>query len=378
MADVDEVLDLIKENDVKYVDFRFTDPRGKWQHTAAACADGRRGSADRRDHVRRFVDCRVEGINESDMMLMPDLSTAVIDPFAAQTQLIVVCDIVEPVTGQPYDRDPRSIAKKAEAYLAASGHRRHGVFRPRGGVLRVRRRALRSRDELGVLRAGLRGRPVHHRPGHIPDGNPGHRPGIKGGYFPVPPVDSAGDMRAEMLTVMRDMGLPVEKHHHEVAPSQRELGATSTRWCKCGRLHADLQIRRAQRGAPATARRRPSCPSRSCGDNGSGMHVHQSIWKDGKPTVRRRRLCRPVGHRALLYRRHHQARQGAERLHQPDHQQLQAADPGLRGAGAAGLFGAQPLGLVPHPLWRQPESQARRGPLPRPGAPIPISPSPPC
>ena len=191
----------------------------------------------------------------------------------------------------------------------------------------------------------------------------------------MPPVDSQSDLRAEMLSVMFDMGLEVEKHHHEVAPSQNELGFVFSTLVKTA---DNMQIYKYvvhnvahQYGKTATFMPKPIK-----GDNGSGMHIHQSIWKGERPLFAGNQLRRSVGDRALLHRRHHQARQGDQRLHQPDDQQLQAADPRLRGAGAARLFGAQPLGLVPHPDRRQPEGEAGRGALSRSGAPTRISPSP--
>ena len=200
----------------------------------------------------------------------------------------------------------------------------------------------------------------------FPDGNTGHRPPIKGGYFPVPPVDGQSDIRAEMLSIMDDMGLKVEKHHHEVAPRQAELG---TEFDTLVKTADGMQIYKYvvhnvanQYGKTATFMPKPIK-----GDNGSGMHTHQSIWKGERPLFAGN-VYADLSETALyLHRRHHQARQGDQRLHQPDDQQLQAAHPGVRGAGAAGLFGAQPLGLVPHPDRLQPQGEARRGAFPRPG-----------
>jgi glutamine synthetase len=223
MSDIKNVMAMIKEHEVKYVDFRFTDPRGKWQHLA--------------HHIRTinehflaegvmFDGSSIAGwkaINESDMVLMPDCSTAVLDPFAAQTSLIIFCDVHEPGTGQPYSRDPRSIAKKAEAYLGSTGIGDKAFFGPEAEFfvfddVRFKNSMNKSFYEVD----SEEGPYVTDK--QFPDGNTGHRPPIKGGYFPVPPVDASSDLRAEMLTVMSDMGLKVEKHHHEVAPSQHELG----------------------------------------------------------------------------------------------------------------------------------------------------------
>ena len=279
--DVQKVLDLIKEHDVKYVDFRFTDPRGKWQHTAQHVSTV---DADMLNEGIYFDGSSIAGwksINESDMILKPDAKTAVLDPFAAQTHLIIFCDIVEPDTGDLYDRDPRSIAKRAEAYVNSSGIGDQTFFGPEAEFfifddvrydVGYNHSSYHLDSEEGPYVSGKK----------FAEGNLGHRPGIKGGYFPVPPIDAHVDIRAEMLTVMGEMGLPIEKHHHEVAPSQSELG------CKFGTLlqAADwLQIYKyvVHNVAHAYGKSATFMPKPIYGDNGSGMHVHQSIWKDGKP-----------------------------------------------------------------------------------------------
>ena len=218
-----KVLDMIKENDVQYVDFRFTDPRGKWQHIAQHVSTV---DEDMLTEGIMFDGSSIEGwkaINESDMTLMPDCDTAVMDPFATQPMLIVTCDVVEPSTGQPYERDPRSTAKRAEAYMKSAGFGDTAYFGPEAEFFvfdDVRFSTEPNKmsyeydsDEDPTARSKV-----------FEEGNPGHGPRVKGGYFPVPPVDSANDLRAEMTSTMLDMGLPMEKHHHEVAPSQHELG----------------------------------------------------------------------------------------------------------------------------------------------------------
>jgi glutamine synthetase len=281
MADTAKVLDMIKENDAKYVDFRFTDPRGKWQHLA--------------HHVRtithEFLNDGVpfdgssiagwKAINESDMLLVPDCSTAVLDPFAAQTSVIVFCDVHEPLTGQPYGRDPRSIAKKAEQYLVSTGIGDKAYFGPEAEFFIFD--DVRYESSMNTASYSIdseEGPYVTNK--EYPDGNTGHRPPIKGGYFPVPPVDSQSDLRAEMLSVMHDMGLEVEKHHHEVAPSQAELGFLYSTLVSTA---DNMQIYKYvvhnvahQYGKTATFMPKPIK-----GDNGSGMHTHQSIWKGERP-----------------------------------------------------------------------------------------------
>jgi glutamine synthetase len=282
MSAIDDVMAKLKEHECKYVDFRFTDPRGKWQHLA--------------HHVRTITPEFLTGgvafdgssiagwkaINESDMLLKPDCSTAVMDPFAAQPSLIIFCDVHEPLTGVPYPRDPRSIAKKAQQYLASTGIGDTAYFGPEAEFFVFDDVRYESTMQSASYTIDAEEGPWVSAK-QFPDGNTGHRPPIKGGYFPVPPVDGASDLRAEMLSVMFDMGLDVEKHHHEVAPSQHELGAEFNTLVKSA---DNMQIYKYvvhnvahQYGKTATFMPKPIK-----GDNGSGMHVHQSIWKGGGPT----------------------------------------------------------------------------------------------
>ena len=281
MSEVTEVLKMMKENDVKYVDFRFTDPRGKWQHLAmyAGAVD-----EDTLSEGVMFDGSSIAGwkdISESDMCLMPDCASAVMDPFAAQPLLVLFCDVLEPETGQAYNRDPRSTARKAEAYLQSSGIGETAVFGPEAEFFvfddvqfaaDMHHTFFRFTSEEGPYVSGR----------DLEEGNLGHRPGIKGGYFPVPPVDSATDLRAEMVTVMAEMGLTVEKHHHEVAPSQHELGIKFDTLVRCA---DNMQIYKyvVQNVAHSYGKSATFMPKPVAGDNGSGMHTHQSVWKDGKP-----------------------------------------------------------------------------------------------
>jgi len=277
-----KVLEMMKENDVQYVDFRFTDPRGKWQHISQY--------ADTVDEEMltdgiMFDGSSIEGwkdISESDMNLVPDNSTAVMDPFATQPTLVIVCDVVEPSTGQPYSRDPRSTAKRAEAYLKSAGFGDTAYFGPEAEFFvfdDVRFETSPNRmfyefdSDEGPYATGK----------VFEEGNWGHRPRVKGGYFPVPPVDSAQDLRSEMVSTMAEMGLTMEKHHHEVAPSQHELGL---KFDSLVRSADNLQVYKYvthmvahQYGKTATFMPKPVYE-----DNGSGMHTHQSIWKGGKNT----------------------------------------------------------------------------------------------
>ena len=281
MSDIQKVLDMIRENDVAYVDFRFTDPRGKWQHLAHHVSTV---DEDLLTDGIMFDGSSIAGwkaINESDMALMPDPTTAVMDPFSAQPQLILFCDVHDPVTGQPYNRDPRSTAGKALTYLQSSGIGDTAYIGPEAEFfifddvrfeVSMNHSFYRFSSEEGPYLSGEA----------MEEGNLGHRPTIKGGYFPVPPVDSGTDIRAEMVTVMAEMGIPVEKHHHEVAPSQHELGIKFDTLLK----QADaMQIYKyvVHNVAHSYGKTATFMPKPVAGDNGSGMHTHQSIWKDGEP-----------------------------------------------------------------------------------------------
>ncbi len=223
-----------------------------------------------------------KAINESDMRLQPDLTSAVMDPFSAQSQLILFCDTMEPETGQPYNRCPRSTAIKAQAFMQASGVGDTAVFGPEAEFFvfddvkfanDMHHCFFKFMSEEGPYMSGV----------EMEEGNIGHRPAVKGGYFPVPPVDSGADLRSEMVSVMAEMGLTVEKHHHEVAPSQHELGIKFDTLVRCA---DNMQIYKyvVHNVAHSWGKSATFMPKPVYGDNGSGMHTHQSIWKDGKPT----------------------------------------------------------------------------------------------
>jgi glutamine synthetase len=298
MADFGRVMALIKEHEVKYVDFRFTDPRGKWQHLAHHL---RTISENFLDGGVMFDGSSIAGwkaINESDMMLVPDPASAVIDPFAAQTSLILFCDVHEPLTGQPYGRDPRSTAKKAEQYLISSGIGDTAYFGPEAEFF-IFDDVRYQTGMNGAMYAidSSEGPYVSGR--EFPDGNSGHRPPVKGGYFPVPPVDSHADLRAEMLSVMADMGLKVEKHHHEVAPSQAELGFEFSTLVSTAD-HMQIYKYVAQQVAQQYGKTVTFMPKPVMGDNGSGMHTHQSLWK-GENTLFAGNLYADLSETALYY-----------------------------------------------------------------------------
>ncbi|MCE9508191.1 MAG: type I glutamate--ammonia ligase [Alphaproteobacteria bacterium] len=272
---------LLKEHDIEYVAFRFTDLRGKLQHTAQhistvdenLLADG-----------VMFDGSSIAGwkaINESDMILMPDLSTAQLDPFAAQPTMDVFCDVYEPSTGQPYSRDPRSIAAAAEKYMQSTGIADTAYFGPEAEFfifddVRIDVQMNRVSYEIDSMEG------PYNSGTQYDQGNMGHRPSIKGGYFPVQPIDSSNDLRAEMVTVLAAMGVAVEKHHHEVAPSQVELGIKfSTLVNSADNIQLYKYV--VHNVAHAYGKTATFMPKPVYGDNGSGMHVHQSLWKAGKP-----------------------------------------------------------------------------------------------
>ena len=281
MSDTSSIMEMIKENDIRFVDLRFTDPRGKWQHLTQAIVTV---DEDSLKEGFMFDGSSIAGwkaINESDMCLMPDLTTATIDPFFAQATLVLVCDVLEPTTGKPYNRDPRSTAKAAIEYMSNQGIGDTAFFGPEAEFFVFDDVKFDVQMNRGYYEVDNSEGP-YNTARDYEEGNPGHRPGVKGGYFPVPPVDSEQDLRSEMLAVMEEMGVEVEKHHHEVAPSQHELGM------KFGTLinTADsLQIYKyvVHQVASSYGKTATFMPKPVAGDNGSGMHVHQSIWKDNEP-----------------------------------------------------------------------------------------------
>ena len=281
MSNAENVLKKIKDDEIPFVDFRFTDPRGKWQHLTM---DAKMVDADLFAEGVMFDGSSIAGwkaINESDMALMPDADTAVMDPFMAQPTLAIFCDVAEPSTHEAYNRDPRSTASRAESYLQSTGIGDTAYFGPEAEFFVFddvrfsvsQNETFYSLDEAeGPYNSGR----------DFDGGNIGHRPAPKGGYFPVPPVDAASDLRSEMLTVMREMGVETEKHHHEVAPSQHELGMKFAPLTRCA---DNMQIYKyvVHNVAHSYGKTATFMPKPVMEDNGSGMHVHQSIWKDGKP-----------------------------------------------------------------------------------------------
>ena len=280
MKTASDVLKAIKDNDVKYVDLRFTDPRGKWQHVTF---DVSMIDEDIFTEGTMFDGSSIAGwkaINESDMMLMLDPTTACIDPFFAETTMVITCDILEPSTGEPYNRDPRGIAKKAEAMVKSMGIGDTVYVGPEAEFFvfdDVRFSADPYNTGFKLDSSELPTNSATEYEG----GNLGHRIRNKGGYFPVPPQDSVQDMRSEMLGAMAKMGVKVEKHHHEVASAQHELGM---KFDKLTYMADQMQIYKycIHQVAHIYGKTATFMPKPIFGDNGSGMHVHQSLAKNGE------------------------------------------------------------------------------------------------
>ena len=279
----ERTLNLIKDNDIRWVDLRFTDTRGKEQHVSipASYVD-----EDFFEDGKMFDGSSIagwKGINESDMILMPDDSTSIIDPFTDDATVILRCDIVEPSTMQGYERDPRSVAKRAEAYLASTGLGDTAFFGPEPEFFVFD--DVKYKVEMQGASYEINSEEAAWASGEsFEEGNTGHRPGVKGGYFPVPPVDSLHDIRAAMCSAMEQMGLDVEVHHHEVGTAgQCEIGIRfNTLVAKAD----EVQILKycVHNVAHAYGKTATFMPKPLVGDNGSGMHVHQSVSKDGVNT----------------------------------------------------------------------------------------------
>jgi glutamine synthetase len=278
---VADVMNMVKEAEVKFIDFRFTDTRGKEQHVSVPISAF---DEDKFTSGHAFDGSSIagwKGIEASDMLLMPDPNTANIDPFFEEPTLILTCDVLEPGDGKPYERDPRSLAKRAEAYLKSSGIGDAAFFGPEPEFF-IFDQVQWSVDMSGSFVKVSSEEAPWSTGKDFEGGNMGHRPAVKGGYFPVPPVDSFQDMRSEMCLILESLGIPVEVHHHEVAaPGQNELGTKFSTLVE----RADwLQLQKyvIHNVAHAYGKTATFMPKPVVGDNGSGMHVHQSVWKDGK------------------------------------------------------------------------------------------------
>ncbi len=277
---VADVMKMVKDNEIKFVDFRFTDTRGKEQHVSVPVSHF---DEDKFSAGHAFDGSSIagwKGIEASDMLLMPDPTTANIDPFYEEPTLFMSCDVLEPSDGKPYERDPRSLAKRAEAYLKSSGIGDAAYFGPEPEFFIFDQ--VQWNIDMGGCSFKIGSEEAPWSSGAtFEGGNMGHRPSIKGGYFPVPPVDSFQDMRSEMCLILESLGIPVEVHHHEVAgPGQNEIG---TKFSTLVQRADWLQMQKyvIHNVAHAYGKTATFMPKPVVGDNGSGMHVHQSVWKGG-------------------------------------------------------------------------------------------------
>ena len=276
-----EVLKMMEEHEVKFVDFRFCDTKGKEQHVTVPAHTI---DEETLEEGKMFDGSSIQGwkgINESDMILMPDSDTAVLDPFYEEPTLILRCDVIEPNTMQGYERDPRSLAKRAEAYLKSTGIADTALFGPEPEFF-IFDDITWGTDIAGSFYKIDSAEADWNSAKIYPNGNMGHRPGIKGGYFPVPPVDSLQDVRSAMCLAMEDMGLITEVHHHEVATAgQCEIGTGARTLVRKADELLILKycVHNVAHGYGQTA---TFMPKPLVGDNGNGMHVHQSLSKDGK------------------------------------------------------------------------------------------------
>ena len=277
----ENTLKLIADNDVKWADLRFTDTKGKEQHVTMPVSEIDAGFFEEGKMFDGSSISGWKGINESDMILMPDDEASVLDPFTDEPTIIIRCGIVEPSTMQGYNRDPRSIAQRAEDYMRSAGIADSALFGPepeffvfddvKWKVAMEGASYAISSDEAAWVSGNS-----------FEEGNTGHRPGVKGGYFPVPPVDSLHDLRAAMCNAMTDMGLEVEVHHHEVGTAgQCEIGVGPNSAVKKA---DEVQVLKycVHNVAHAYGKTATFMPKPVVGDNGSGMHVHMSLSKDGQ------------------------------------------------------------------------------------------------
>ena len=284
---------MVKDNDVKFVDFRFTDTRGKEQHVTVPVSHFDEDKFSRGHAFDGSSIAGWKGIEASDMQLMPDPNTANIDPFFDETTLILTCDVVEPGDGKAYDRDPRSLAKRAEAYLKSSGIGDTAYFGPEPEFFIFD--SVRWSNDMSGCFSKIDSEEAPWNTGKKFEARQlGHRPTVKGGYFPVPPVDSFQDMRSEMCLILESLGIPVEVHHHEVATAGQMRNRHQVQHAGAARrLDADAEVRGAQRGP--RLRQDRDLHAQAHRRRQRLRHARAPVGLEGRQEpVRRRRLCRPV------------------------------------------------------------------------------------
>ncbi|PJD93664.1 MAG: type I glutamate--ammonia ligase [Legionella sp.] len=275
-----DVLAMLQNFDAKFVDLRFTDTRGKEQHITihASCIND-----EFIEHGKMFDGSSIKGwqeIHQSDLSLMPDLSTAVLDPFYQDPTVVIRCNVQDPMTQKEYERCPRSLAERAEAYLRSSGIADEALFGPEPEFFMFD--DVRWQTGMNGAFYEINSEEGHWNSGKMLDGgNTGHRPPIKGGYFPVPPVDSSQDVRSAICSILEGYGIQVEAHHHEVATANQ--CEVATRYNTLTKKADEMQILKyvVQNVAHNHGKTATFMPKPLVGDNGSGMHCHQSLIKNG-------------------------------------------------------------------------------------------------
>jgi glutamine synthetase len=276
-----KTMQLIESKKAQWVDLRFTDTSGKEQHVSVPADMVNEGFFESGKMFDGSSIAGWKGINESDMILMPDDNSAVMDPFTEQATVNLRCNVLEPASGQPYSRDPRSLAVRAENYMRSTGIADKAFFGPEPEFFVFDDVRWDTRMHSSFYRIGSEEGAWHSR-AKDEEGNLGHRPSVKGGYFPVPPVDSMNDLRAAICGSLKEMGLVVETHHHEVATAgQAEIG---TRFNTLLNKADEIQILKycVHNVSNAYGLTATFMPKPLVGDNGSGMHCHQSLEKGGK------------------------------------------------------------------------------------------------
>ena len=367
-------IQLIKEHDVKWVDLRFTDIRGKQHHISMPARDAL--DEDFFEVGKMFDGSSIEGwkgIEASDMILLPDDSSAVLDPFTEEPTLILVCDVIEPSTMRGYERDPRAIAKRAEEFLKTTGIGDTVFVGPEPEFFifdSVKYKSDMSGSMFKIFSEQASWNSDADTEGR--QGNNGHRIGVKGGYLPTPPADSDHEIRTAMCNALEEMGQFVEVHHHEVAAGQNEIGVRfNTLVTKADEVQTLKYC--VHNVAEAYGRTATFMPKPLYGDNGSGMHVHMSISKDGKNTFAGEGYA-GLSDTALYFVggiiKHGKA---LNALTNPATNSYKRSGAWLRSAGDAGLLGTQPLGLDPYSLRCQPTRPSYRSTFPGPGSqPVPV------
>ena len=359
-----DVLKLIEQKNVQFIDLRFMDFPGLWQHLTLPVSEL---TLDSFDHGFGFDGSSIRGwqaINESDMLLVPVAHTAKVDPFMLHTTVQMICDVRDPITKKEYSRDPRSIARKAVTFLKKTKIADTAYFGPELEFFIFDYAWYDQGINFAKYHVGSR-EGVWGR-GEESETNLGYKVRLKEGYFPPPPMDTMQNIRSEMVTELINLGIPVEAHHHEVATGGQ---------CEIDMRYQDLLTMAdsvmiykyvcknvaARHGKIGDVHAQAAVPGQRVGDARPLLAV-----EGGQAAVRGEQVRGAERRGAVGDRRDAQARPGAVRPVQPDDQQLQAAGAGVRGAGEPGLQQPQPVGRRAHPdVQREPQDQAGRVPLPR-------------